>query len=121
MFYMGDLMSELSKDIGNRIRNIRKEQGLSQEELAHRANIHPSHMGQLERGEKSPTIDSLEKIVQALNINFEALFNNSKVTENNEPRDVINMIVHKLEGRDIKEQEVAYKVLKLFFAWKDND
>ena len=54
--------------IGERIRDKRKERGLSQEELAERAGIHSTYVGQLERGEKSATIDSLEKVTAALEI-----------------------------------------------------
>lgn len=114
-------MSDLSKDIGKRIRKIRKEQGLSQEELAHRSNLHPSHLGELERGEKSPTIDSLEKIVVALNINFDVLFSTVEIEMKTGSNEVIDLIIHKLRDRDIEEQKVAYKILKLFFSWKDDN
>jgi XRE family transcriptional regulator, regulator of sulfur utilization len=60
--------------IGERIQDKRKERGLSQEELAERASIHPTYIGQLERGEKSATIDSLEKVTAALEIPFDELF-----------------------------------------------
>ncbi|MEC0090227.1 helix-turn-helix domain-containing protein [Paenibacillus macquariensis] len=40
--------------------NYRKGRGYSQEELANLANLHSVYIGQLERGEKSPTIESLE-------------------------------------------------------------
>ncbi|MCR4435825.1 MAG: helix-turn-helix domain-containing protein [Clostridiales bacterium] len=37
-------MSDIAKIVGDRIRTIRNERGLSQEELAHRADIDPSHL-----------------------------------------------------------------------------
>ena len=67
-------MSEIIKTIGNRIRKYRNELHLSQEELAERADMHYTYIGQVERGEKNITIGSLEKICQSLGISFEELF-----------------------------------------------
>jgi transcriptional regulator with XRE-family HTH domain len=67
-------MSDLPKLIGERIRNFRKEKGLSQEELAHIANLHTTYIGQLERGEKNATLESVEKVANALGISLENLF-----------------------------------------------
>jgi len=61
-------------DIGVRIRYFRHLRGLSQEQLALQAGINTAFLGHLERGLKSPTITTLEKLVNALNITFEELF-----------------------------------------------
>ena len=60
--------SALAKEIGNRIRNERKHKGLSQENLAFDAGIHTSYYGCIERGEKCPTVDTIYKISNALDI-----------------------------------------------------
>jgi transcriptional regulator with XRE-family HTH domain len=52
--------------LGNRIREIRKEQRYSQEELASRAGLDRSYMGHIERGEKNITILKLLMIASAL-------------------------------------------------------
>jgi len=113
-------MSVISKIVGDKIRNIRKEHGWSQEELAHRAGIHPSHMGQIERGEKSPTIDSIEKIVIALDISFEELFNS--IEQINKARDssVLVDIVSKLSKRSEKDQIIIRDIIGTLFEWKDS-
>jgi len=59
--------------VGAQIRYCRQSKGLSQEELALRANINPAYYGQVERGLKCPTIDTLYKISRALNISLAAL------------------------------------------------
>ena len=46
-------MSEIAKSVGQRIRNYRTRQGLSQEKLAELSGCHPTYIGQLERGEKN--------------------------------------------------------------------
>ena len=49
-------MSEISKLIGQRIRNYRTQQKLSQEKLAELCGCHPTYIGQVERGEKNATL-----------------------------------------------------------------
>lgn len=61
-------------DVGARIRYFRHQRGLSQEQLALQAGLNTAFLGHLERGLKSPTITTLEKLVKALNITFEELF-----------------------------------------------
>lgn len=67
-------MSELAKSIGQRIRNHRAAAGLSQEKLAELSGCHPTYIGQLERGEKNATIESIDKIATALNVSLSKLF-----------------------------------------------
>lgn len=54
------------KAIGATIRRMRRELGLSQEELAHRSTIDRSHMGKIERGERNVSIVNILRISQAL-------------------------------------------------------
>lgn len=67
-------MSDIAKVIGQRIRNYRTTAGLSQEKLAELSGCHPTYIGQLERGEKNATIESIEKIASALNVSLSKLF-----------------------------------------------
>jgi transcriptional regulator with XRE-family HTH domain len=60
---------------GERVRKIRKERGLSQEELAHRADVHRTYIGMIERAEKNITLINIEKIAKALEIKISELFN----------------------------------------------
>ena len=52
-------MSEIAKFIGQRIRNYRTQRGLSQEKLAELSGCHPTYIGQVERGEKNATLESI--------------------------------------------------------------
>jgi transcriptional regulator with XRE-family HTH domain len=47
---------------------------LSQEQLAEKAGLHSTYIGQLERGEKNATLESVEKVARALDLPFEVLF-----------------------------------------------
>ncbi|MBK5262968.1 MAG: helix-turn-helix transcriptional regulator [Peptostreptococcaceae bacterium] len=53
---------------GERVREIRKGKGLSQEELAHKADLHRTYIGMIERAEKNITLINIEKIANALEI-----------------------------------------------------
>jgi len=59
---MIDNHNTVSSVIGERIREFRTKQNLSQEELAFAAGIHSAYIGKVERGEKCPTIETLYKI-----------------------------------------------------------
>lgn len=54
------------KAIGGTIRELRKELGFSQEELAHRSSIDRSHMGKIERGERNVSVVNIIRISRAL-------------------------------------------------------
>lgn len=69
-------MNTITKELGRRIRAERTAKKMTQEELAERAGLHPTYIGQVERGEKSLTVASLEKIVEGLEISFSDLFEN---------------------------------------------
>lgn len=53
---------------GTRVRVLRREKGLSQEELADRANVHRTFIGMIERGEKNATLVTIVKISAGLEI-----------------------------------------------------
>lgn len=102
-------MSELSKLIGQRIRNYRTQQKLSQEKLAELSGCHPTYIGQVERGEKNATLESIEKITSALNISLSQLF---EKLGNDETSDNIPLKVYEFFSAKTKsEQEHLYRLL----------
>ncbi|MEK3742403.1 helix-turn-helix domain-containing protein [Brevibacillus fluminis] len=66
--------------IGESIRLHRLKNGMSQEQLALNAGVNTSYIGQIERGEKNPTIKVLEKISSALGISLLALISSYEST-----------------------------------------
>lgn len=55
-------------DFGKRVRQLRLEKGISQEQLADEAGIERSYMGAIERGERNPSLDKVTSIAGALKI-----------------------------------------------------
>lgn len=51
---------------GKRVQELRKQRGLTQEDLADLVGVDRSYMGFVERGERNPTLDKLVKIAKAL-------------------------------------------------------
>lgn len=64
---------EISIKFGERVRELRTLRGLSQEQLAHEANVHRTYIGMIERGEKNITLSNIEKIAKALNVSIAEL------------------------------------------------
>lgn len=68
-------------EIGNRIRELRNTQGLTQEELADRAELTKGYISQLERDMTSPSISTLEDILQCLGTNLGEFFRDESEEE----------------------------------------
>ena len=60
---------------GQRVRQERERQGLSQEELANKAKVHRTYIGMIERAEKNITLANIEKIAKGLEIKVSQLSN----------------------------------------------
>lgn len=65
---------EILTKFGQRVREIRKEKNLSQEELSFKSNLHRTYIGMIERAEKNITLINIEKIAKALNVEIKELF-----------------------------------------------
>lgn len=112
-------MSIINIIVGERIRTLRNKQNLSQEKLAEKAGLHNTYIGQVERGEKNVTIESLEKIINALEITFEELFKNMKSdnASGSISTDCYNMIL-KLSN----EEQICIKdIIKRIMDFKELD
>ncbi len=61
-------MQDIQTLVGARLKSYRTYAGMSQEKLAEEAGVHPTYIGQIERGEKNLTLKSLAKICAALQV-----------------------------------------------------
>jgi len=60
--------------LGKKIQRLRKNIGLTQEELAERINISRTHMGHIEQGRKAPSLKVLNKLAHTLKVKISELF-----------------------------------------------
>jgi len=67
------MKKQIAIAFGQRVREERLKQSLSQEELAARAGVHRTYIGMIERAERNITLDSIDKIAKALNISISDL------------------------------------------------
>ncbi len=111
-----DYISQMEKNpiltkFGQRVRELRETKKLSQEQLAEKANLHPTFIGKIERAEINPSIISLEKIAQAFNIPLSQLLSFS------EDKQVISSKINLLNealGKALKELQTAFDIAKDF-------
>ncbi|MFY9828852.1 MAG: helix-turn-helix transcriptional regulator [Rhodoplanes sp.] len=65
---------KLRRVVARNLRRMRRERGLSQEELADRAGLNRNYVGMIEREENAPTVDALEQLSTALNVDPVSFF-----------------------------------------------
>lgn len=68
------MKSKIDIQFGARVAELRKQLNISQEELAERCGVHRTYIGSIERGEKSPTLNTIEKFARGLNVSLLELF-----------------------------------------------
>lgn len=111
---------DITKELGLRIRYYRKEKHLTQENLAEICGLHPTYIGQLERGEKNATVESVYRIAHGLNIPFSKLFENLEHLEhdnNNIPLD----IYHSLLSIPRDKQDIVQNIITGIIALLKSD
>jgi transcriptional regulator with XRE-family HTH domain len=69
------MKTEENLAFGKRVAQLRKEAGLSQEQFAYECEVDRTYIGTIERGEKSPTLNTIAKIAKAFKISKSELFN----------------------------------------------
>jgi len=111
-------MSDIAKLIGKRIRNYRTKQNLSQEKLAELSGCHPTYIGQIERGEKNATLESIEKISNSLDIPLSRLFERIR-GDNDNCENIPLMCYELLSEKSEKEQEQLYEILTKIDKYKN--
>ncbi|UKP00219.1 helix-turn-helix domain-containing protein [Nostoc sp. UHCC 0870] len=67
------MKNEILTRFGQRVRDERLKQGLSQEELAEKAGLHRTYIGMIERAEKNITLINIDKLAKALELTIDNL------------------------------------------------
>lgn len=66
--------NEYLKQFSQRVRTLREEQGISQEKLAERSDLHRTYIGMVERLERNPSLVCIHKIANGLGVHVTELF-----------------------------------------------
>lgn len=107
-----------SFNTGERIRELRIEKGLSQEQLALRADITTTYLGLVERNAKNPTIKVIEQLCDSLNVSLAEFF--STATETSQSLDSISMqIVSQFSNRTEEEKQMILQIIKSTLKLRD--
>ena len=97
--------------IGEKIYTLRTAANISQEELAEMVDISPRSLSNIEVGACFVKSETLEKIIESLNISTEDLFANNHIKSNHELMCEIDKFINKAKN-DTKTLEKIYKILK---------
>ncbi|MGG1675034.1 helix-turn-helix domain-containing protein [Neobacillus sp. NRS-1170] len=79
-------MSDFLKLVGNKIRFVRKEKGLTQEELAEKCDLQYTYIGGIERGERNISLQTVEKLADGLQVSPYELIKFDEIP----PQDIIS-------------------------------
>ena len=100
----------IKKQLGTKIKRVRQKQGLTQEQLAEKIDIATRTLCGIENGENFLTADTLEKIIDVLNVSSADLFAFDHIKPQEE---WVNEIISDIQNlKDREKIETIYKLIK---------
>lgn len=108
-------MSSGNKIFGARIKELREEQGLTQESLAEKVGVEYQTINRIENGVYFTNYTNLEKFAKAFNVSIDELFNYSHIKKK---PNLIKEITKFLESSDPNELEFIYKFIRALGQYK---
>lgn len=103
----------IKKEFGEKIKRMRKNRNLTQEQLAEMIDISPRNLSGIEVGANFVKAETLEKILTALNTTTEELFSNIEIKDNKELLADIIKDIKSVENDNSKLKRI-YKMVKFF-------
>jgi transcriptional regulator with XRE-family HTH domain len=102
-------MAELIEQIGKQIRILRKNRGLTQERLGEMVQLPQSYIGGVERGEKNISLETLERLINALKISPVEVLGTAQPSEKEKALDSLKVLLH---NRSLNEIEIIFRLSK---------
>ena len=93
----------IKKLLGERIKRLRKNRGLTQEQLSEMIGITPRNLSRIEVGESFVSADTLDKIIEALSVTAEELFAYENIKE---PKELLVDIYTALDEIKTNKQQL---------------
>jgi len=91
-------MGVLQKKFGSRVQQLRKAAGLTQEQLGRRTGMDGKVVGEIERGERNPTLETIERIMKGLGVQpyepFMFSFHDSRLSGKTDEDVLLNLVRH---------------------------
>lgn len=106
-------------NLSKRLRQLREQAHLSQEQTALAANITPAFLGQLERGEKNPTVITVEKLCKVFRMSLPEFFSDHEYDSSGDA--ITDQITALLTNRSEKEKQELFRLLKSSLKLRDLD
>lgn len=104
-------------NLGKRIREERLNLNLTQEQLAEYVDISTSYIGQIERGERKVTLDTLVRISNRLNVSIDYLLKDSINIDND---NILNQVKQLFDGKSLSYKKMAVDVIRTMYSYLDN-
>lgn len=104
-------MKNTKELLGARIKELRKARKLSQEELAELIGIEPRHMSRIEVGKSYPSLDRLERIAKALDVDLRDFFDFAHLEARTVNVEQIDGMLKEMSDEDLKK---ITRILKVF-------
>lgn len=101
-------MSDEKGLLGARIKELRKNKGLTQQQLAELIDIDPKHLSKIEVGNSYPSLYNLEKITKALNVKMQDLF---KFEHHKSRQELLSAITQMLNSASDDSIKLTYKII----------
>lgn len=102
-------MTSITRNLGKRIKELRKKNNLTQDSLAEQAGLSGKHLGEIERGKVNVGVQSLEKIATALEIELPELLR----CEHEGDEAILRVdLIHHIENCPADELKLAYRLIK---------
>ncbi|WP_339293436.1 helix-turn-helix transcriptional regulator [Paenibacillus sp. FSL W8-0187] len=108
-------MANLAILVGERIRQIRKDNKISQEKLGEMAQLQSSYIGGVERGERNISLETLEKIIKAFDMHYAEFFNFRDIGNPDKlgKQELLEVFVGELLTNDIEQIRKIYDIYNI--------
>jgi transcriptional regulator with XRE-family HTH domain len=107
---MGGFMKTTKELLGSRIKELRKLRKLSQEELSEKVEIDPKHLSRIEVGRGFPSLDTLEKLATALQVELRDFFEFAHGTD--DPKELKRILDDIIREADRDKLKLLVKVAR---------
>jgi transcriptional regulator with XRE-family HTH domain len=106
-----DVLSALTKRLGVKIKEFRKKRNMTQGVLAQRARLSVDTIRRLERGSFSPTLETLFRVCDGLNISLHTMCEGLE----SQRTDLVKMIADLVASRSEREARLVWRVIRAIF------